>query len=236
MNRKDSVTVILLAGGTGERMGSPIPKQYLPLGHQAIARYSFDCFLQMEEIAEIVVVCEEEYQHLFATDLTTIDIHFAAPGKRRQDSVLHGLNAMKEKSHLVCVHDSARPFINPDLVVRTIDAAKTHGAAALAVPVKSTIKEANAQGLVTKTLNRNCLWEMQTPQVIKTELLKQAFDYVIKYNIEVTDDLSLIEIMGHPTKLVESDYINIKITTPDDLELAIIFLERHNRLQQLVQG
>lgn len=230
-----SVSVILLAGGSGQRMQSAIPKQYLLLGGKPIARYSFDCFLQMEGVEEIIVVCEECYHHHFTTDLTTVDVRFALPGKRRQDSVWNGLHAQKNGCSLVCVHDTARPFITPGLVSSVLEGGKIYGAAALAVPVKSTIKQGDPQGLVIQTLARASLWEVQTPQVARTDFLRQAFDHVIQHNIDVTDDVSLIEILGHPVKLIESHDSNIKITTPEDLLLANLLLEKyqHASLQEI---
>lgn len=221
------VSVILLCGGQGTRMQASVPKQFLTINQKLIAHYSFDIFKNMSEIKEIVVVCDLPYRHHFSSDGLSIPLNFAAPGARRQDSVFNGLNALKEKSELVCIHDSARPIINIELVQRVIHAAHKHGAATVGMPIKFTIKEHDGNHFVKNTPDRANYWEIQTPQIVRTELIRQGFDYVHKNNLTVTDDVSLVECLGYPVKLVEGCYTNIKITTPDDLSLAEFLLKKH---------
>lgn len=213
------ISVILLCGGQGVRMQTVTPKQFLSIQGKLIAHYSFDLFKSMPEVAEIVIVCEESFRHLFPKDLCTIPVSFAPPGARRQDSVYNGLQALQTKASFVCIHDSARPCINPSLVQRVIHAAIEHGAATAGMPLKFTLKEHDGQQFVKQTPDRSKYWEIQTPQIIRKEVLMNGFDYVQKNNLDVTDDVSLAELMGHPVKLVEGDYTNIKVTTPDDLQL-----------------
>ncbi|KAM6590436.1 hypothetical protein CsatA_013041 [Cannabis sativa] len=219
---KKSVSVVLLAGGKGKRMGANMPKQYLPLLGQPIALYSFYTFSKMIEVTEIVVVCDPSYEDIFedSKDKIHVGLKFALPGKERQDSVYSGLQAIDPNSKLVCIHDSARPLVTTEEVKKVIEDGWLHGAAVLGVPVKATIKEANNASFVTKTLDRKKLWEMQTPQVIKPELLKEGFELVNRENLEVTDDVSIVEHLGHPVYITEGAYTNIKVTTPDDLLLA----------------
>jgi 2-C-methyl-D-erythritol 4-phosphate cytidylyltransferase len=212
-----SLGVILLAGGIGTRMRSAVPKQFLPLHHKVVAQHSFDVFLSMPEINEIVVVCPSDYHHLFKKSHHRAQLSFALPGKRRQDSVYNGLLALQQKCTLVCVHDAVRPMITVPLVRRVIEAAAQHGAATAGMPVKFTVKECDPQHLVVQTPDRSRIWEIQTPQVVKTDLLKKGFSYAYQHNIDVTDDVSLVELLKHPVKLVEGCYTNIKITTPEDL-------------------
>jgi len=213
------VSVILLAGGVGSRMGSAIPKQFLPLGGKPIARHSFDVFHSLPEISEIVVVCDPQYQFIFENST------FASPGERRQDSVFNGLQAVSKDTEYICVHDSARPMINPEMVQRVIQAAEEHGAATVGMPIKFTVKESDGKGFVTNTPDRSRMWEVQTPQVIRHDLLIEGFHRVNRENLTVTDDVSVVELLGHPVKLVKGNYRNIKLTTLEDFT----FLE--NQLQ-----
>jgi len=213
------ISVILLAGGKGSRMESAIPKQFLLLGLKNVARHSFDLFLSMPEVKEIVVVCEPIYRDLFQTDSLT-PIHFALPGERRQDSVYNGFNAIKESNPLVCIHDSARPFITRKLVQRVIHAALAHGAATAAMPIKFTVKESNAQLFVTHTPDRSKIWEIQTPQIIDYPLLAEGFNRCHAQKLTVTDDVSLVELLNKKVSLVEGSDTNLKITTTKDLLIS----------------
>ncbi|KAL3538468.1 hypothetical protein ACH5RR_001834 [Cinchona calisaya] len=220
--KQKSVSVILLAGGKGKRMGASMPKQYLPLLGQPIALYSFFTFCRMPEVKEIVVVCDPSYQDIFedAKEKIHVDLKFALPGKERQDSVYSGLEAVDLSSELVCIHDSARPLVLTEDVEKVLKDGLKIGAAVLGVPSKATIKEADSKYFVVKTLDRKTLWEMQTPQVIKPELLKKGFELVNREGLEVTDDVSIVEHLKHPVYITEGSYTNIKVTTPDDLLLA----------------
>ncbi|KAL8527566.1 hypothetical protein ACS0TY_005427 [Phlomoides rotata] len=220
--KEKSVSVILLAGGKGKRMGASMPKQYLPLVGQPISLYSFYTFSKMPEVKEIVVVCDPSYRDIFedAKENIQVDLKFALPGKERQDSVYSGLEAIDSNSELVCIHDSARPLMLAADVAKVLKDGKRVGAAVLGVPAKATIKEANSESFVVKTLDRKTLWEMQTPQVIKPDLLKKGFELVNREGLEVTDDVSIVEHLKHPVYITEGSYTNIKVTTPDDLLLA----------------
>lgn len=214
------VAVILLAGGIGSRMQSNIPKQFLLLGEKLVAMHSLNVLEGLSHLAEMVIVTAPEYRYHFKKE----DVTFALPGARRQDSVYSGLQAMKTKPDLVCIHDAARPFINLSVVKRVIAAAKEHGASAAAVPVKFTVKQSCSEKFVTQTPDRSFLWEIQTPQVIQYSLLQAGFDFIHQRNLTVTDDVSLVEHIGGKVQLVEGCYHNLKITTPEDLLIAEAFL------------
>ncbi len=218
-----SISVILLAGGKGSRMRSDTPKQFLLLGKKPIAQYSFDLFLQLDEVEEIVVVCDSSYQNLFKSDVKPIV--FAEPGERRQDSVYNGLKQAASHSKLICIHDSARPFIKKAFIQKAFLEADLWGASVVGVPVKYTVKLSDSAAFVKETLDRSKVWEMQTPQVIKKEWLEAGFAYAIQNQITVTDDVSLVELLHKPVKLVQGDYTNIKITTPDDLIFGEMILK-----------
>jgi len=233
MTTKNNVSVILLAGGHGSRMNNSIPKQYLKLGHKEIAKYSFECFAIIPEVTEIIVVCRDEYRLIFDCKLPNTDLHFATPGKRRQDSVYSGFKAIKHKANLVCIHDAARPFITTKLVKRIVEAAQNYGAATAGVPMKCTVKQVNTEEFITCTPDRSLLWEIQTPQVITPDSLERGFTLANEQGITVTDDVSLAELIGTPVKLVMGDYKNIKITTPEDLYFAEKFLEQCEGIPEL---
>lgn len=220
------VSVILLCGGRGTRMGVDKPKQFLELQGKTIAHYSLDVLKKIQGIVEIIVVCDPAYRSFFLSYQDSLPLHFALPGERRQDSVLNGLRALQSTPDLVCIHDSARPFINHAMASRTISAAADYGAATAAMPIKFTIKEHDGHQFVKNTPDRSLYWEIQTPQVIKTELLKKGFEHVIQHHLTVTDDVSIVELLNLPVKLVEGSYNNLKITTPDDLVLAECLLKQ----------
>jgi 2-C-methyl-D-erythritol 4-phosphate cytidylyltransferase len=218
MKKKIFTSLILLAGGTGSRLKGSIPKQFRPLLGKPVVLYSFDLFASMAEIDEIVVVCAPKYQNLFPH----IDkpLSFALPGERRQDSVYNGLLKASDAADLVCVHDAARPFIEKDSVAALLEEAIRTGAAALAIPAVNTIKQVDSEQRVRFTLPRQELWELQTPQAIRRELFLKAFAHAREWNIDATDDLSLVEAIGEAAVLVKSSPRNFKITTPYDWDIA----------------
>ncbi len=224
------VSAILLAGGTGTRMGGDTPKQYLPLDGKPVAHYSFDLFVNSPAISELIVVCHPDYRHYFSSAFSRIPLVFAEPGPRRQDSVYNGLQAASQDADYICIHDAARPMITHQMLVSALEGAAEHGAATVGVPLKATVKQSYGDNLVHSTLERSCLWEIQTPQVIRATLLRDAFQHALAHNIAVTDDVSLVEALGKPVKLVQGDYSNLKITTPDDLVLAECLLDKHAAL------
>lgn len=219
------VSAILLAGGIGSRMQSDKPKQYLELANKPLALHSFDVLNTMPQVHEIIVVCEPEYRNLFKT---TKPIKFALPGKRRQDSVYNGFQQIAQNSNLVCIHDSARPFITKQIVENALNTAMQHGAVAVGVPLKFTIKETEPNQTVISTPDRSRFWEVQTPQVILPDLLRCGFAFAQEHNLTVTDDVSLVELIKHPLKMVEGSHHNIKITTPDDLQFAEWLLRKYH--------
>lgn len=226
----EKISVILLAGGKGTRMQSAVPKQFLSLKEKPIALISFDFFAARPEVSEIIVVSDPSYRSLFHLHDEKKQLFFADPGERRQDSVFNGLTKVSEDSCYVCIHDAARPFVKESFFKNALEEAKRHGACAVGMPVKYTVKEADAKQFVQGTLNRELVWEIQTPQVITTELLRECFTHVIANNLTVTDDVSILELMQKPVKLVQGCYTNIKITTPEDLSFANLILEHtHGR-------
>jgi 2-C-methyl-D-erythritol 4-phosphate cytidylyltransferase len=222
------ISVILLAGGVGSRMRATTPKQFMPLMGKTIAEHSFDLFLSLPQISEITIVADPSWHYIFKRHPNETSIKFAAPGKERSDSVYNGLQNISKKASLVLIHDAARPLINAQLITELIQIANKHGAALLGRAVAYTIKKSSCDGFVSETVDRASLFEAQTPQAVKPELLKEGFRVAKEKNIAVTDDVSLVELLGHPVKLVEGPSSNIKITTQEDLILAKSFMETIN--------
>ncbi|CAL6389231.1 unnamed protein product [Bathycoccus prasinos] len=228
---ENSVTLVLLAGGVGKRMGANMPKQYLPLLDVPIAVYSLRKFATMAEIGEIVVVCNEEYDDVFTSEKISKPLVIARPGAERQDSVYNGITKARKETKLLAIHDSARPLTDLEDARRCFEDGAKFGAAVLAVKCKATIKQANKDGSIDKTLDRSLLWEMQTPQVIEPNLLKEGFQYVKENGLEVTDDVSVVEHLGKRVQITEGSYYNIKVTTPEDMFIAERLLNEEPKLR-----
>lgn len=213
-------TVLFLAGGRGTRMGHATPKQFIPLQGKPLALYSFECLMAVPGVEGCVVVCASEFRSLFTHPQKRI--LFAEPGERRQDSVWSGLQLVMHRpaSSLICIHDAARPFINSALVERAVSVASCCGAAAVGTKAKQTIKVCDEDNTVISTPPREYLWEVQTPQVVRLDWLQQGFVAARAGEVTVTDDLSLIELLGLKPKIVEGSPANIKVTTPEDWVLA----------------
>jgi len=219
------ITALIPAAGQGKRMGGPGNKQYLLLGGRPILAHTVDVFQNHSEVDEIILVvpeaevefCRLEIVKKYGFDKVSALIR---GGRERQDSVRLGLEAViGAPEDLVLVHDGARPFIHGDLVSRIIAETRATGACLTAVPVKDTIKAVSG-GRVEKTLPRQVLWQAQTPQGFRCGLLRRAHAEALRDGIAGTDDAALVERLGHPVAVVDGDYHNLKITTPDDLVAA----------------
>lgn len=239
-----NVGFLVLAGGTGSRMKANMPKQFLTLSGSPVLHYSLHLFLEKlpEYCAQnglsppnnVVLVMDPKYQPEYQPIIDKYQgkLAFANPGKERQGSVENGLNKLVEIStknngspcEYVAVHDSARPLVTIPEIESVVKDAKSVGAAVLGVPCKATIKESDDGVLVQRTIPRARLWEVHTPQVVKVEALLRGFDKVEKENLEVTDDVSIIEALGEPVKLTLGEYTNLKITTPEDMDVATAIL------------
>ena len=188
----------------------------------------------------VVLVMDPSYQPDYQTFIDKYDgrLVFASPGKERQGSVQNGLEKLVEVAgdgcKFVAVHDSARPLVTIEEICNVVDDCKEYGASVLGVPCKATIKESEDGTLVLRTIPRARLWEVHTPQVVKIETLQRGFDKVDAENIEVTDDVSIVEALGEPVKLTRGEYTNLKITTPEDMDVADAILAEREQQESVV--
>jgi 2-C-methyl-D-erythritol 4-phosphate cytidylyltransferase len=213
------VTGIVLAAGRSTRMGGGPNKQFIELLGKPLVWFSLAAFEQCGVVNEIVVVRRPDYAaqaEAIARPFKKVAA-FADGGIERQNSVWNGLE--KAKGDIVAIHDGARPLVTPALIEATIASAHANGTGIAATKVVDTIKEAEDK-LVTRTVDRTKLWAVQTPQTVRTELLRQAYRQVFDKGIVVTDEAAAVEMIGHRVDLVETPFLNLKVTTPSDLAMA----------------
>lgn len=223
------LSVIIAAAGSGSRMGG-VPKQIAELNGKPVIIHSMSVFDRIEAVTEMIVVTRTEFVDTIREAAEkfgmTKPLKFAEGGDTRQQSVINGLKAASPKSGLIAVHDAARPLIKEEYVRRCIRDAEVFGGAALGVPVKDTIKEAEG-GLVVDTPDRSRLYIIQTPQIFNRELYVKGVNFALRNELDLTDDCQLVEAVGGKINITPSDYCNIKITTPEDMIIAEI-LSKNN--------
>jgi 2-C-methyl-D-erythritol 4-phosphate cytidylyltransferase/2-C-methyl-D-erythritol 2,4-cyclodiphosphate synthase len=215
------VTAIIAAGGRGARFGDARPKQLLLLGGLPILRRSVDAFVSNPRVTDLVVALPRElaadppdYLHTSVKPLTVLD-----GGERRQDSVARAFARVPDGADVVVIHDAARPLVSAAVIGRTIDAAVRHGAAITALAATDTVKRGDAGRVIVGTLPRDEIFLAQTPQAFRTSVLRDALA-LARAGAEATDEAMLAEQAGHRVHLVDGDPRNLKITTPEDLDIA----------------
>ena len=198
------------------------PKQFLDLLGKPVLQWDLELLLAIEGIDKVVLVIAPEFREMdfLKPFVGNEKLVFALPGAERQNSVENGLAGVAEDCTLVAIHDAARPLVTPESIFACFADAAAHDAAVLAVPCKPTIKESNDGEFVLKTLERAKLWDVQTPQIIRPQLLRDGFANANKKNLAVTDDVSVVELMGKKVKLTVGEYTNLKLTTPEDMIIA----------------
>ena len=218
-------TVIILAAGKGTRMQADLNKQYLLLQGNPIIAYTIKAFEESPLIDNIILVINENDNKLFE-ELIVNKFKFEkitkiiTGGKERQDSVKKGLAQVHKKTKIVLVHDGARPFVTNNIIKNCIEGATKYDAVSAGVPIKDTVKIIDEEKNVISTPKRSSLWITQTPQAFKVKVLTKAHLEANNDNFLGTDDASLVERMGVSVKMVDGDYKNFKITTPEDLVAA----------------
>jgi len=226
----NSSSAIIVAAGSGLRMNSSVPKQFLTLGGKTVLYHTLQKFLKTPAISEIIIVVAPEMtdSELLRISLplsSSKPIHIVVGGKRRQDSVYNGLRAVDPKAAIVSIHDAVRPFIRPETVSIAIDLCSQYDGVIVAAPTTNTLKEVHDH-LIVKTVSRELIWQAQTPQTFRLEILLKAYNQAYRDSITVTDDAGLVERIGGKIRVIEGDSWNIKITSRQDLIVAQSILEK----------
>ena len=230
----NKITAIVLAAGSGSRMKSKTKKQFMEIKGKPVIWYSLFEF-EKSRVDEIILVtgkedidyCKKEIVEKY--NLKKIK-NVVAGGSERYESVYNGLKEVT--GNIVLIHDGARPLINNEIIERSIEGTIKSDACVVGVPVKDTIKRANKEGYIIDTPYRSELWITQTPQSFKTDLVKMAYkkmkEELEKGNttLNITDDAMVVEeFTTNQVRFVQGDYKNIKVTTPEDIDIAELFIE-----------
>ncbi len=230
---------VIAAAGVGVRMGREVPKPYIHLAGKPILAHTLEVFEKAPEIREVTVVAHPE-------DLDYCQDKVISPygfkkvlrlvpgGKERQDSVYHALKILQQEDDLeiILIHDAVRPFITLDHITRVLQAARQHGGAVLGWPAQDTLKRVGPGGEILQTLERRDIWQIQTPQAFHAGLLWRAFMEAYSRDFYGTDEACLVEELHHTVVVVPGSPFNLKITTPEDLELAEAILPVFRRLRK----
>ncbi len=217
-----TISVVIPAAGAGKRMGSVQAKQFLELNGKPVLVHTLSRFQFSDIIDEIIVAVSDEYLPLMTamkeTESLSKVVQIVKGGAERQDSVWNGIQ--KSTGDVILVHDAVRPFISGATIRQVADAAVEFGSAIVAVRAKETIKLSDGGENILSTPERKNLWVAQTPQAFSRSILLEAFKGAQKEGFYGTDEAMLVERMGIKVRIVEGSYDNIKITTPEDLEVA----------------
>ncbi len=212
------IGLVLAAAGTGSRFGSDTPKQFLSIEGKPLYLHALERFSSFFEVAVLVLPkgweekVKTQVQSLSYGDRLILEIG----GPRRQDSVYQGLNRLGEEIEIVLVHDAARPFTSTELIASVIEQTRQHEACVPVLPVADSLKEVS-DGRIVRTLDREGLSMVQTPQGFEINLLKRAFQQAIQDGFYGTDEASLVERLGSPVHVVAGESSNLKVTCKEDL-------------------
>lgn len=226
---------IVLCGGVGKRMGAGKNKVLLEVGGKPLIFHTLKNFEDSKDIDAAVLVVGEKDQAVFSDMVKKYKLKkimgIIPGGKERQDSGMNGLRFIDEaienkKGLVVLFHNGANPFVSQGEIYESIREAKRNGASVVAHRTKDTIRRVDKKGFSRGVIDRSDLWNMQTPQTIRFELAKEAFERARKDKFLGTDDVSLVERLGKKVKIIEASDDNFKVTTPRDLELARIILKK----------
>ena len=230
MSRSETALVIP-AAGRGARMGLGEPKPVVELMGKPILLWTLEPFFALDLGCQTIVAVSEGSVDRIRRLLedyfgSSTGLKVVPGGTDRQGSVYNGLLALSSEADIVIIHDAVRPFVEPRAVLESIEAARTFGAATVAVPVVDTIVAAQENGTVRETLDRRELWSVQTPQTFQYDTILKAHEQAEKDGVRATDDAELVRRLGLPVKIVQGSPDNIKITRPHDLMIAEHILEK----------
>lgn len=225
------VSAVLVGAGLGLRMGGTVKKPFLHIHGKPIFLHTIERFSQISKINEIIFVTGESdiktLREQWQTELDNCGVKKIVPGgKRRQDSVYHGLCHTEPDTGIVLIHDVVRPLVRKEHIEAVIGKAAEFHAAILAAPMKATVKEAGDNFRIRRTVPRSNLWMAQTPQGFEKKLIENVFEQLKNTETEFTDDAEMAEKLGYPVYIVPGTDENIKITTPEDIRIAEALLTR----------
>lgn len=216
---------IILAGGAGKRMGAATNKQFLLIDNKPIIAHTLQIFEDCRAIDSIYLVVNQKDLPVIQKEiLETYRFHKVTKvvigGRLRQDSVKNGLEAIEGHCDIVVIHDGARPFVSPSFIEKGIFLMEMFDAVIPGLPARDTIKAVSKEGFVSKTLPRDSLWQVQTPQTFKYDLIVKAYRNGMAKKLYGFDDATFVEHLGQKVKVIEGSPYNLKITTPEDLIIA----------------
>jgi len=218
------VAVIIVGAGKGTRFGGNEKKIFAKVDNQPMFLRTIGQFINREDVCQTIFVVspedEAQVKEKYGANLGFMGVKLVVGGASRPESVANGLAAVTEEAELIAIHDAARPVVSEDMINAVFAEASKTGAAILAAPLRGTIKRAGESRVVDETISRQGLWEAQTPQVFRPEVVLRAYEQLSQFQGDLTDDAQLVEVMGHPVSLVESDFTNLKVTARGDLSLA----------------
>ncbi len=225
-------TVVIPAGGTGERFGGELPKQFIELQGKPLIVRTIEIFDEISDIDSIIIAVHSEWftftKELISKYKLTKVKDVVVGGRERQDSIYNALHSkVIENSELVLIHDAVRPFLSTKLITKILESAEENGAVVCGLSPKDTVKEINQKGQVVKSLPRNRLTITQTPQAFWTDIIVNAFENAREVNYTGSDSSQLVEFDGFKVTVVEGEDQNIKITTPFDFKLAELILQEN---------
>src|SRR6056297_128713 len=224
-------SAIIVAAGKGSRMQSDIPKQFLTLDDRTVLFHTLSQFLKANRVSEIILVVAEEYcDSQWVVKSLPVNpqksIRIVTGGITRQQSVQNGLAAVDTKSNIVLTHDGVRLLIQPKTINAAIKKCQNHDGVIVAIPATDTLKRV-AGTAILETIDRNSVWQMQTPQVFKRAVLEQAFHHADKHGFVGTDEASLVEQISDDLQVLPGQKTNIKITVKEDLAIAKAIMENY---------
>ncbi len=217
---------VIVAAGEGKRLGGAEPKVYIPLSGRPLLLRTLDKFCSTRHIIQLIIVAAPLELSRCEAMLRADPVLKRCPwiiqggGATRQESVKRGLDKVDANVDVVAIHDGARPFVSAELIDRCVEAAYERGAVAVGLPAQNTIKLVSADHWVQSTPERSTLWEIQTPQVFRRELIVEAHARAVAQGLQATDDAMLVERMGTAVYVLEGERTNFKITLPEDMIFA----------------
>ena len=219
----NKIGVIIVAGGSGSRMKSKTPKQFIAINGKPLLQYTIDLFFKWNQNIDLILVLPENqidnWKNLVETNNYSSNYRICKGGKERFDSVKNGLNLLENE--LIMIHDGVRPLVSSPTLDRCLDTANTSGSAIPVISIIDSIRKITPDG--SQPIDRNSLKLVQTPQSFKKDWIKKAYEQA--FSNDFTDDASVVQKAGYPINLVEGNLENIKITTSDDLKLAEFYLQ-----------